>query len=298
MDRNEYKTLSSFYPIKAVVEVKEIGKGISSDAKLVVTSIEKYILRRIKDPKQAITEYKVSKVLSRHNISPEILLSVSHQPFIEFDGGIYNLQTFISIHNREHKINFYDLGRTIGIFHSELQRIDGLYEQADRFSLHEMWERLKQNNGFPNLVFKGELQKMVERCFTLNHENNCYIHGDLGKWNLLFGEDNIYIIDFGEVRRGNNHFDMSAVISSTLDWSQENVVIFASLHDFMKGYKSNFAQFDWTLLSESLALWFTRGIVALLNHNGIDARNCDSVKLMIDRKNRLEGIIKAIIETP
>ena len=40
MNLNDYRALSSFYPIKAVVDVKEIGIGISSDAKLVVTSNE------------------------------------------------------------------------------------------------------------------------------------------------------------------------------------------------------------------------------------------------------------------
>lgn len=284
----------NYYPIKPVKIAKGIEEGISSDAKLVVTSDAKYILRRVKDTKQAETEYKISKVLSIQNITSDILLSKRNQPFIEINDDIYNLQTYMPNQRGHNEFNYYDLGRIISIFHSETQKINSLSEQKDRFSLDEMWEQLKQNIGFTQVDFKKDLIRMVEQSFNYNHENNCYIHGDLGKWNLLRDENNIYIIDFGEVRKGNNHFDISAVISSTLDWNMEDEKIIASLNDFRNGYIANFEQFNWSILRENLTLWFTRGIIALLITNGINHHTCNTARLIIERRNRLDRIIKCI----
>ena len=197
--------LSNDFAIYPVQELTEIGKGISSNAKLVVTLDRKYILRKVIDRKQAITEYKISKALSELNISSDILKCKRNQPFIEFEGEIYNIQTFIPNHQVENKIDYYNLGKVISLFHSEVQRIDGLFEQNDRFSLTNMWKQLKQRNDFDHFDLNRQLTVMVEQCLSYHHINNCYIHGDLGKWNLLFDNKDIYIIDFGEVRRGNNN---------------------------------------------------------------------------------------------
>lgn len=279
------------YPVR---EIKEVGKGISSDAKLIITSDRKYILRKVRDKKQAITEYKISKALSELNISSKILLSKCNRPFIEYDGKIYNIQTYICDDPVKNKIDFYNLGKVIALFHSETQRIEGLFEQDDRFSLSDMWERLKYNSEFSQMDFNRQLTIMVEQCLSYHHESNCYIHGDLGIWNLFFYKTNIYIIDFGEARRGNNHFDISAVISSTIDLNLPEKEIIASLVDFRKGYVEKFDQFDWFLLIENLTLWFTRGIIALLVNNGINNHTCEIVKQTMENQDKLDDVVKRL----
>lgn len=284
--------LSNDFEICPVQEIRDVGNGISSDAKLIITLDRKYILRKVRDKKQAITEYKISKALSELKVSSDILVNKLNQPFIEFDGEIYNIQTHIPNHHVENKIDYFNLGKVISHFHSEVQGIDGLFEQNDRFSLTDMWEQLKQNTDFKKVDFNKQLTNTVEQCLGYHHENNCYIHGDLGKWNLIFNNKNTYIIDFGEVRKGNNHFDISAVISSTIDLNQPEEEIIASLIDFRKGYKENFEQFDWFLLMENLSLWFTRGIIALLVTNGINSRTCRTVNKIFESQDRLIHLIK------
>ncbi|GAB6489489.1 phosphotransferase [Bacillus cereus] len=252
----------------------------------------KYILRKVKDTKQAMNEFLMSKALFTQNISPNILVSNTNHPYIKNKDDVYNLQIYIENYMDKNKeINFYNLGKTISIFHSKTQSIDGIYEQNDRFALDKMWTELIQIEEFNKCEYKTQLLTLVEQCLNYNHKNNCYIHGDLGIWNLLFNQSQIYIIDFGEVRKGNNHFDMSAVISSTIDWNQGEDEITTSLTDFMNGYISNFGTFNWMVLKENFTLWFTRGIIAFFISNGINERTCNYAKSTMKRKNKLDKIV-------
>ncbi|MFD2630437.1 phosphotransferase [Oceanobacillus kapialis] len=207
---------------------------------------------------------------------------------------MYNIQTYIPNYKKATHIDFYNLGKVISLFHSETQRIQGIIEQVDRFSLGSMWESLKYDSDFAQVNFRRQLEVMVEKSIGCQHENNCFIHGDLATWNIITNDKNIYIIDFGEVRRENNHFDISALISSFINIEESEEKITTSLTNFREGYIENFAQFDWILLSENLNIWSTRGVIALLVHNGIDSRTCKMVNKIIEDQARLNNIIRRL----
>lgn len=123
--RNEYGSSS--------MEITKIESGISSNAKLIVTADGNYILRKVKSVEQAITEYKISQELHNDNLSSKIILNQDNAPYIELNNEIYNLQTEIPNLREIDNINFFNLGKTIAIFHSRVQKIDGLFSQEDRF---------------------------------------------------------------------------------------------------------------------------------------------------------------------
>lgn len=205
--------LSNYYPIKPVINVKDMDNGNTSRAKKIVTTNGNYILRKINNSNQATTEYVISKRLAEIGISPLILLNNDNQPFISNRKDIYNLQPFV-INDGKGSIKsttFYNLGHTISLFHSRTKDMTGIYEQKDRFSLEVMWAEIMENHisDFNKLDRNSQLKTLVEQCLSYNVNNNCYIHGDLGVWNLLFNKEQIYLIDFSEVRKGNNHFDIS-----------------------------------------------------------------------------------------
>ncbi|MEK3731884.1 phosphotransferase [Paenibacillus sp. FSL M8-0334] len=293
MDCFDFRRLHDYYPITPVIEIKEISTGNTSNARLVVTMDNKYIVRKLRDTEQAITEFRISTALQEHAISPTILLSNDNQPYIKDQEAVYNLQFYVEHHKVNNSdIHFYNLGKTIALFHSATQSIPGIYEQNDRFALEHMWTELIQLDEFDNMEYKPQLLALFQQCTTYNHDNNCYIHGDLGIWNLLFNHNKMYIIDFGEVRKGNHHFDISAAISSALDWNQEDKIM-ASLTDFRNGYSSIFEPFHWNVLKENFNLWFTRGMMALLIHHGMNERTLQYVNLTLSRKNQLDSIIDA-----
>ncbi|WP_162297930.1 phosphotransferase [Halalkalibacillus sediminis] len=291
MNLRELTRLSKDYAIKPVIGVQNITEGNTSEALTVITLDQKYILRKVKDREQAITEYHISEELNKRNVSPKILLSNNKEPFITINDSVYNLQIYIEHSQKPKEINFYQLGQTISLFHSSVHKVNGVHEQQDRFNLNKIWNELNKIDEVSTINFKDQLTFKVDQCSNINHDNNCFIHGDLGIWNLIFSQKDIYIIDFGEVRRGNNHFDISAVITSSLDWNQNDNHIATYLTCFKNGYISNFQDFNWSVLRENITLWFTRGMVALLLNNGINDKTCMHAELMMERRERLDDII-------
>ena len=154
-----------------------------------------------------------------------------------------------------------------------------------------MWKQLLKLEDFHMFKYKTELTNLYNLCMNFNHNVNCYIHGGLGIWNLLFNNSDIYIIDFGEVRRGNNHLDVSAVLTSTIDWNRTDGVIMNSLKDFRAGYLTNFNDFSWKVLKENFFLWFTRGMIALLVNFGINKDTNEYVEKTIEKLKKIEAII-------
>lgn len=260
--------LTAAYTIKSITQIKSLDKGKTSEAKLIVTTDNRYILRKMRDEKQAYTEYLISKKLAAVGITSEIILTKQSKSYIEYKGNLYNLQTYIT-HDNKLNINYFELGKTVSLFHQEVKSITGINEQADRFPLDKMSEKLTEDKLYKNLPFHSDLVKLIEESRHYNHSQNTYIHGDLGKWNILFKAEQSFIIDFGEVRKGNNHFDIAAVLDSTIDWAQSEDDILKALHAFKKGYLTHFNQFSWKTLKESITLWTVRGILALFINHGI-----------------------------
>ncbi|WP_342539536.1 hypothetical protein MHI39_14590 [Heyndrickxia sp. FSL K6-6286] len=94
MGREDLAILNE-YSIGKILRVSNMNQGNTSNAKLINNSQDKYILRKIKDKKQAITEYFISKKLLKYQITSEILLSKNNHPFVIKKSGIYNLQRYI-----------------------------------------------------------------------------------------------------------------------------------------------------------------------------------------------------------
>lgn len=260
--------LSTAYPIKSITQIETLDKGKTSEAKLIITTDKRYILRKMRDEKQAHTEYVISKKLAPLNIAPKIMLTKQLETYIKYKGSLYNLQTYIN-HDNKLNINYFELGKTVSLFHQKVKDIRNLKDQADRFSLDEMIAKLSIDELYKNFTYHSDLAQLIEKSLNYNPEQNTYIHGDLGKWNILFKDEKSYIIDYGEVRKGNNHFDIAAVLDSTIDWKLSEGEILKALHAFRKGYLTHFNPFNWKTLKESIILWTVRGILALFIHYGI-----------------------------
>ena len=276
-----------------MIEVHEINQGNTSSANLVVTENEKYILRRLKDTSQAVAEFMISEALIQQDISPEILLNNKSEFYIQPHENVYNLQIYIENDpDKDREIDFYKLGQTISLFHSKTKDILGIPVQQDRFSLESMCKEIKDD--FNKLEYKERLLSLVEQCMNFKFNSDYYIHGDLGIWNLLFHHDQIYMIDFGEVRKGNHHFDISAVISSALDWKKDDDELIASLREFRDGYITNLDAFNWTLLKENCTFWYTRGMIAVFLQQGINGQTSKYGELLMKRMDRLDRILSTI----
>lgn len=157
MGREDLAILNE-YSIGEILRVSNMNQGNTSNAKLINTSQDKYILRKIKDKKQAITEYFISKKLLKYQITSEILLSKNNHPLVIKKNGIYNIQRYIEHYPiKIEEINFSILGEIIAIFHSEAVDIKGIYEQEDRFLLNHLWKEVEHHIQSIELKIKKQL---------------------------------------------------------------------------------------------------------------------------------------------
>lgn len=142
--------------------------------------------------------------------------------------------------------------------------------QRDRFDLGRMWDEVSASYSGEALI--RLLEKPVERCLGYAEKITGYIHGDLGAWNLLLRKGRIYIIDFGEVRLGDRHFDAAAALVSTAADNASVEETVTRLEDFCRGYAANAEPLDLERLREQIHLWIVRGSVAVVRHYGANER--------------------------
>lgn len=261
------------YKLGEACTITEINQGQTSHAMLIEqTNGRKYILRELKNIEQAVSEYQITSVLAPFCISSQIRLATNELPYFSWQDKIYNLQTYIEHQPEWNKeIDFIRLGKVVSIFHTQLQS-QKLEEQADRFALKDIWEKAC-SKGY-NLAEQEveQLAVQVEECLAYDHQSTCYIHGDLGKWNLLFDENSLYIIDFGEVRRGDHHFDLAAVLTSTIDANESEGYMLEKISLFEEGYRHSSLPVCRKELLENIQLWMIRGLVAVINEHGLNQR--------------------------
>lgn len=80
------------------------------------------------------------------------------------------------------------------------------------------------------------------------------IHGDLGPWNLLLGEDGVlYVIDFGEVRPGDPYFDFATLFAGIVNHTAPE------LREQVCGVFLSELDCDRTRLFKQLHIWAAQG---------------------------------------
>lgn len=79
------------------------------------------------------------------------------------------------------------------------------------------------------------------------------IHGDLGPWNMVEREGDLWIIDFGSARPGDPWFDPAAALGGVINHSPEELRL-SACRDFMTGLGG-----DAACLRRQLRLWAEEG---------------------------------------
>ena len=108
------------------------------------------------------------------------------------------------------------------------------------------------------------LEERIRFIMGLEHllDDTHIIHGDLGHWNMIWDGTCIYVIDFGECRLGDCHFDLAAVISCILSHSTNQLDFRRRFFLFKEAYEQNNQTVDLKKLRVCLYLWLLRGALA------------------------------------
>ncbi|MFL1673082.1 aminoglycoside phosphotransferase family protein [Paenibacillus dendritiformis] len=234
--------LADRYATGRWVRIEPVAQGTTSDAKLVTTDTGRYILRRLRDAEQGRKEYEISRRLWPLDIAPEVLVTKDGLPYVQLEDACYNLQRLIEHESDGERWNDAELGKTLSLLERAMRDIRTLTGQRDRFDLRRMWDEASASHARDAVI--RLLKEPVERCLGYAGKITGYIHGDLGAWNLLLRKGRIYIIDFGEVRLGDRHFDAAAAIVSTAGGHASVEEAVTRLEDFCRGYSANAEPLD------------------------------------------------------
>ncbi|MBG9793773.1 hypothetical protein ABD76_15175 [Paenibacillus dendritiformis] len=262
--------LAGRYALEGWTGGEPLSKGTTSDAKLVTADTGRFILRRLRDAEQGRTEYEIARRLWPLGIAPEVLVAKDGLPYVQLDDACYNLQRFVEHEAVNEHWNDAEWGKTLSLFERAMTDVRKLAGQRDRFDLGRMWDKVSAS-------YSGEaiirlLEEPVERCLGYAEKITGYIHGDLGSWNLLLLKGRIYIIDFGEARLGDRHFDAAAALVSTAADNASVEETVTRLENFCRGYEGNAKPLDLVRLREQIHLWLVRGIAAVIRYHGANAR--------------------------
>lgn len=284
-------TLERAYSIGQIIRIEPLAKGTSSDAKLVVASDGKYVLRKLKSELQGKTEYELANRLLSYNITPPILLA-AEDVCIQLDEAHYNLQPFMDSIGRE-EIDYSELGQTVGQMHLVMQHEDNIPEQPDRFDLDVTWNRVLKRYRAEEVEWLRELHAPVTQAISCQYEKNGMIHADLGTWNIIYTQSGYRIIDFGEARYGNTHFDLAALLDSSVKWTGEQEDRIRSLHSFIEGYML-YGKLDADVLLENIHLWTMRGNIAIIDRYGLEQRTLQYCSRSMQKLTHMKEIVERL----
>lgn len=286
------KLLSNF-GLKNVVNIEKLEGGHTGETFLVETVENKYVLRKLKNQTQAILEEAVFQHLNKASYLPALIKAKNHY-YVEYEASWYNLQFFFQ--SGGSFFSFQEIAETIALLHQQLADFDSSYNQCDRYEILPLWFKNWYNWDFFADLFNLPLSDMhheIARVAALTNDKSEWIHGDLGKWNILIGNE-IKIIDFGEMRKGNIYFDLASSLTSLIGYVSSEATMIAQLKEFISAYFSVRKQpFDQVKLLNYIELWFYRGVLSL-SENVYASKQEEAVLLIqyIETLKRYQNILR------
>lgn len=122
--------------------------------------------------------------------------------------------------------------------------------------------------------------------------NNEIIHGDLGIWNMIWTNNEIKIIDFGESRMGDYYFDIAGALCSSIGYNESIKKVDELYGAFIDTYSQNFFKINTSRLLSYIRLWYWRGILSVLNNEQFDTNKKENViKLSLDIIHKYNAVL-------
>jgi len=289
------------YPIGDMISYKEVKSGNTAETFLINSKSKKWILRKLKDKNQGDIEFKVTNyILNKgvNSVSP-IVSTRDRNPYFCFEKDYYNLQEYINgiVPKVSDEQMIQEIAKSVAYMQNALSDSEISIYSEDRFDLLNLWEKGKifWKNQYCNgkvPYSDKELDEILKELYLETAGNNEIIHGDLGIWNMIWTNNEIKIIDFGESRMGDYYFDIAGALCSSIGYNEDIEKMNELYRVFIYTYSQNAFKINTLKLLSYIQLWYWRGIFSVINNERFDTNKKETmIKLSLDIMNKHNTVL-------
>ena len=292
LDKILIENICEKYPIVDIVSYEKVKSGNTAETFLINSKSKKWILRKLKDRAQGDAEFAITSHLFNKGVdcvSP-IIPTKDGKPYFCFGEDYYNLQEYINgiVPEVSDKQIVQEIAKSVAYMQNALFDSEIIITSKDRFDLLDLWE--KGNTLWEHLYSYGkvvystrEVDEILKELYLETAGNNKIIHGDLVIWNMIWTNNQIKIIDFGEARMGDYYFDIAGALCSSIGYNKSIEKMAELSRTFIDTYSQNFFKINISRLRSYIQLWYWRGILSVLNNEQFHINKKENViKLSLD----------------
>lgn len=246
------------YDLGQIRKVTPMTNGKSSRAWRVETDMITVLVKTVGDVARASLEFALTQAIQKEDryLTPAILLTIDRQPFVMGDHQVYRVQAYWK--QSEMKPS---LPATLACYRKirvALDRFEYAWSPDDSQSLNQLWEnqRVSLAQNWPGIY--EQLTPMITQLKTIDRQQETWVHGDLGRWNLLsLANEKVAVIDFGETRRGPRFLDFAALFDSLMPRKKDAVQVYKDRFCDLAGIEEQ----DRCAFLATVQLWLVKGML-------------------------------------
>ena len=246
------------YGLGTIKKVTAMTNGKSSHAWRVETDNRTVLVKTVASTDRASFEFALTQAIKEENkqLTPTILLTIKGQPFVTIDQQAYRVQEFWE--QASIKPSFVATLESYRKIRAALDRFEYAWSPHDPHSLVQLWKSQQENffKNWPSIY--EQLASTIMQLERIERQQEIWIHGDLGRWNLLpLAKGRVAVIDFGEARLGPHFFDYAALFDGFMPEKE----------DALQAYKERFCHWagitkrERAIFFATVQLWLVKGLL-------------------------------------
>lgn len=246
------------YDLGQIKKVTPMTNGKSSRAWRVETDMATVLVKTIGDVARASLEFALTQEIQTEGryLTPAILLTTDGRPFVTVDKQSYRVQNYWK--QAEMKPS---LAATLACYRKirfALDRFEYAWLPDDSQSLDQLWRTQQTSLAQKWFDIHEQLAPMITQLEAIDRQQETWVHGDLGRWNLLpLANEKVAIIDFGEARHGPRFLDFAALFDSFMPRKKDAVQVYKDRFCDLAGIEEQ----DRCVFLATVQLWLVKGML-------------------------------------
>ncbi|MDE3296837.1 phosphotransferase [Lacticaseibacillus rhamnosus] len=250
------------YNLGHITKTIPMTNGKSSKAWRVGTVSGSVLVKTVPSTAQALLEFALTQAIQDvdSRLTPAILCTRAKQPFITMNRQIYQVQRFW-----EHQPSAPTLTAALSCYlkiRKGLDQFEYDWQPQDPQPLQQLWQKQHANLQQTQPTIFAHLGTQMESLLLLDQAQEAWVHGDLGRWNLLtMTNKQVGVIDFGQTRRGPRFLDFAALYHGFMPRQRVALSVYTERFCRLAGISEG----DRLIFLATVRLWLLKGLLVAID---------------------------------